>query len=191
MALVIYLHSASSTFFIKPKNIQNLLFIYLNISLAIWTFSFMLFFSSSDKNLAMIWFRIAAIGYCTYYAFALHFTLIVLMKGISYTNKVALGLVYLTCIPFIYLFFTNDLSFITLYTNRGLWFLATSHMEPWYIMYLIVSVLPLLITLYPCYNCVKKTVSKRTKKKYKIIFITQLITQLLGVSSKYLRYATI
>jgi PAS domain S-box-containing protein len=50
-------------------------------------------------------------------------------------------------------------------------------------MYILVSVLPLIITLFPYYNPLQKTISRRTRKRNKLIFMTQLIVLILGAIS--------
>lgn len=180
LAAIIYLFGAVYSITIKPRNPKSILFLFLNLALAVWSFAYTLFFNSPDKEFAVGCYRFAAFGYCTYYAFAIHLTFLFYIKNsvlISYMTR----FFYFSCIPFIVLFFIDDLDMFTFYKADGIWKYSFNFLDLWYLMYLLISLLPLAVLLYPCLRFIKKNTSLKAKKKYIIIFCTQLISLAAGV----------
>ncbi len=180
LALIIYLFGALYSILIKPGNPKSILFLLLNLALAVWSFAYTLFFISADKELAIFWYRFASFGYCTYYAFAIHLTFLFYIKNSIFISYI-IRFFYLSCIPFIILFFVNDLNMFTFFKLNGVWNYYLNYMPLWYLMYLLISLVPLIILLYPYVCFIKKNKSPVSKKKYTIIFYTHLISLLAGI----------
>lgn len=180
LALVIYLFGVLYSALIKPVNPKSMLFILFNSALAVWSFAYTLFFISADIGSAVFWYRFSAIGYCTYYAFAVHLTFLFYGKNSLFISYI-IRFFYLSCIPFIILFCVDDLNMFTLYKINGIWNYSLNYLPLWYLVYLLISLVPLIILLYPCICFIKKSRSPISKKKYTIIFYTQLIALSAGI----------
>jgi signal transduction histidine kinase len=167
---------ASCVFFIKHKNNKRSLYLLLNIVLAFWALSFMFFFNAPDKLSAVMWYKVGAVAYCTYYAFALHFTLLLGKSERMPKLKKAKFIIHGLLVPFIVLFMAGNLTFLSFYKSNGIWMYSIDSPDLWFVFYTLSTIIPLCITI----RFRKSETTRFNNKSIATLFSFQFVALILG-----------
>lgn len=99
-ACAIYLSVGVHTFILDRKSEINKLFLFLCISMAVWSFAYsFVYIADTDHG---IWIKISALGWCTFSAIILHLTL-VFTENPVFNRPVQYALLYLPALVFLYM----------------------------------------------------------------------------------------
>lgn len=108
ISFAIYLFFGLFVIYIDSKSQINRIFFILCIPMCIWAFSFSIAISAPDYDTAILWRRIAAIGWGTMYSFLLHFILIMSEHRKLLQKKFVYLLIYLPTLFNLYAFAFNE-----------------------------------------------------------------------------------
>ena len=104
----IYVFFGIFVFISDMKSLLNRVFLILCLPLCIWAFSFAISISAPDYDTALLWRRIAALGWGTMYSFLLHFILILTEKRTVLRRKWIYLPLYLPAAVNVYAFALNE-----------------------------------------------------------------------------------
>lgn len=178
LSSLIYIYSIITV--LKKNEINPIIVTYIIflIEMSIWSISFTVFHFSQNSEYSLIGYRLGSIGYCSFYAFLLHFTIQLHFEEKSAFFKTFYILIYNSSLLFTILFMTDDLSFLDFKYNNGIRYYYIESIEPWFIFYLLCSASCILISFYLLYQ-IYLSPSNRRKPYAKKILITQSVTTCL------------
>jgi len=163
------------------KAVLNKVFFALNLSLFIWPFSTAFSTIASDKAGCILWSTIAALGYCAFSSISLHFFLIYSKREKFLKKWWSYVLIYLPAAILIFQAIRHDLFARDFFYNQFGWITIPNVGSVWFWLLLIVIGLSGGINIYLCYSMLKKSESVSGRKQAKIIFISTIISFLLGM----------
>ncbi len=129
--LLTYAVTTSCVFIIKRNNSKRRFYLLLNIVLVLWSLSFVFFSSSPDKAAAIMWYKVSALGFCTYNILSINIVSI-LNDGLQKT-KLTVPVIFSLCVPIVILFLYDDLSYISFYKSSGIWLYFFKIPDPWFL----------------------------------------------------------
>lgn len=101
---IIYAAFGVYTLFLNPKENSNRLFALFCTSLCIWSFGFAMQNFSTTEAEALVWGKFSSLGWGSFYAMILHFSLALSRKNKFLKNKFSLSLIYLPALITVYFF---------------------------------------------------------------------------------------
>lgn len=186
IAFFIYLNLA---FIVYRKNVNSRLhqqFMLLSVSFAIWAFAYSFVYGGTDKDEIWFWYRVSALGFCSFPSFALHFFLVLTKQAKWLDKKFAIFLIYLPAIVFTGIAIFDDL--VASDFRQGLIGLVEIHKKDTiaYWVYIVYYMSFLGYSFLTTYLWGKRTKVKKEKAQARIIFISGLVTFILGVLFNFL-----
>ena len=179
-AFIFYIYIGLYVLLINRKSKLNVIFSLFSLSMGIWAFCFTFFFASSDETFAYFWYSLGSIGYCTYFAFALHFCLLLTNNKPLKVHTVLNYLLYLPSFAFLLLGLTGNLSSNGFLRYNTIWHQIVPLKNLWFYLYVSISMLYLLFGFYTIFLWSKNSNSIKIKKQATIILYTGIISFLLG-----------
>ena len=183
IAFSIYLFLGIYFIYINPKSNLNRLFLFICISLCIWSFGFSIATSSPTMETALYWRRFSAIGWTSLHALLLHFFLL-LTKGDNDIFKKWYSLLplYIPAIINMYIFSISDdmakIQYNLVKSNNGWFNISVNNFWDFffYVYYIGYSVISLMLL----WNLKNNAHNKNARKQANIIFNTTWIVFILG-----------
>ena len=178
-SFLIYLYMAGFVLYKNPKALLNRVCALLLLCFVIWSFGAMfisdIIYSKDTARLAM---NIYSIGWCSFAGFSLWFDLVFAKKEKVLKKKITYILLFLPAAFFIYKQWTNFLIVDYISQPYG-WSYAWSK-SIWRLLFYIYYSSYMLYGLYLIFDYGRKTRRLREKKQTNVIFITTLISLILG-----------
>lgn len=138
--LLTYAVTTSCVFIIKRNNSNQRFYLLLNIVLILWSLSFVFFSSSPDKETALMWYKVGAIGFCTYNILSIN--IVSILNDGPQKTKLTVPVIFSLCIPIAILFLFDDLSYISVYKSNGIWLYSYKTPDPWFLpFFLFIGIL--------------------------------------------------
>lgn len=138
--LLTYAVTTSCVFIIKRNNSKQRFYLLLNIVLILWSLSFVFFSSSPDKETALMWYKVGAIGFCTYNILSIN--IVSILNDGPQKTKLTVPVIFSLCIPIAILFLFDDLSYISVYKSNGIWLYSYKTPDPWFLpCFLFIGIL--------------------------------------------------
>jgi diguanylate cyclase (GGDEF)-like protein len=180
--LVVFAISAFLGFYLlllDAGNKLNRLIFAVCVSLCIWTFSFFMASMTLDYNTAVLWHRIAAVGWSSLLSILLHFFIVMTNDG-NATYRSIIPMIYLPSAVMIYVFCVDSkiakAQFNLVYTDVG--WINVSSFNIWDLVFIAYCTIYFIIEIYLL--CKWSRDSKRhDKKKQAIIIITSIAIALI------------
>ncbi len=166
----------------NPRARLNRAFLAVTISLCFWSLGFAMAISAPSAEVALIWRRISAIGWCTSYSLLLHFFLLRIRKEYRNSSVLWQGLLQLPAIISLFLFsFSTKISeaqYNLVWTNYGWANISPKNaLDIFFYAYYggyVLAILGLLLWW-------KRTASdQETKKQATLLFNSLLLTLILA-----------
>lgn len=107
-SFAVYIFCGFLIFILNVRPASKILFFLICLSLGTWALGFSIANSAPDYSSALFWYRVAALGWGTFYSFFLHFTLNITEKEPYPEKKWTYLLIYLPALINIYLFSLCD-----------------------------------------------------------------------------------
>ena len=178
-SFLVYLYMAGFVLYKNPKALLNRVCALLLLCFVIWSFGAMfisdVIYSKDTARLAM---NIYSIGWCSFAGFSLWFDLVFAKKEKVLKKKITYILLFLPAAFFIYKQWTNFLIVDYISQPYG-WSYAWSK-SIWRLLFYIYYSSYMLYGLYLIFDYGRKTKRLREKKQTNVIFITTLISLILG-----------
>ena len=133
--LLTYAVTTSCVFIIKRNNSKRRFYLLLNIVLTLWSLSFVFFSFSPDKEAALMWYKVSAIGFCTYNILSIN--IVSILNDGPQNTKLTVPVIFSLCIPIGILFLFDDLSYISVYKNSWIWLYSFKTSDPWFLPYFV------------------------------------------------------
>ncbi len=138
--LLTYAVTTSCVFIIKRNNSNRRFYILLNIVLALWSLSFVFLSCSPDKEAALMWYKVSAVGFCTYNILSIN--IVSILSDGPQKTKLTVPVIFSLCIPIVVLFLFDDLSYISFYKSDGIWLYTFETPDPWFLpCFLFIGIL--------------------------------------------------
>ncbi|MCX7857195.1 MAG: PAS domain S-box protein [Deltaproteobacteria bacterium] len=154
-------------------------FFLLMLSLGIWAFAYAFVYSAPDKNTAWIYFKISSIGWISFCAFALHFSL-ALAKREKPLPRRWIPVVYGPFFVFLIKNFTGHLTTVDfIWTSLG-WAEVPAIGSYWYYLFFSYYLTYMLFALYFIAQWKKSAKTNREKKQATLIYRSALVVFILG-----------
>ncbi len=128
--LLTYAVTTSCVFIIKRNNSNRWFYLLLNIVLILWSLSFVFFSSAPDKDAALMWYKVGAIGFYTYNILSIN--IVSILSDGSQKTKLTVPVIFSLCIPISILFLFDDLTYISFYKSNGIWLYSFKTPDPWF-----------------------------------------------------------
>ncbi len=163
------------------KSSKNRLFFTISMFLSFWALSFGFSLAADSSGTALLWRRIGAAGYLSFYSLFLHFILVLIEKNSILKRKWLLALIYIPTIILIYNFSISsymDNYYQMVQLNLG-WVVSAEHTEwslafyGYYISYIFISILLL-------WRWGSNSRATRKKKQARLILRTLILVFLIG-----------
>jgi PAS domain S-box-containing protein len=165
---------------LDSKSRLNKIFIFLTLCFSIWAFSFIFFYSATDKATAWFWYNLSSIGRLFYPALILNLVLIFTKNRFNSNDWYKPLLLYIPPIIFLYTVFTGPFITQDLILVNSQWYevLFTNNIwryayNAYYLIYVFLSFIIIGMWGY-------KTQLLREKKQSQIIIFTGLVAFALG-----------
>ncbi len=129
--LLTYAVTTSCVFILKRNNSNRRFYLLLNIVLTLWSLSFVFFLSSPDKESALMWYKVGAIGFCTYNILSIN--IVSILNDGPQNTKLTVPVIFSLCIPITILFLFDNLSYLTIYKSNGIWLYSFNTPDPWFL----------------------------------------------------------
>ena len=185
-AFIFYFFIGFYFLLLNAKNNLNIVFTFLSISLGIWSFAFTFFYTAETKQLADFWYKFAALGYCAYFALALHFSLLLTNRRFKFKHKYFISFIYIPSLIFYVNALINNLAAKDFVSENGVWNQVISKTNLWFWLYVIVTLIYLILSFYKIYMWGKLSLSQREKNQSKAILISGIIPVILGSITNFL-----
>ncbi len=143
--LLTYAVTTSCVFIIKRNNSKRRFYLLLNIVLTLWSLSFVFFSCSPDKEAALMWYKVSAIGFCTYNILSIN--IVSILNDGPQNTKLTVPVIFSLCIPIAILFLFDDLSYISIYKNSWIWLYSFKTSDPWFLPYFLFIGILLYVNL--------------------------------------------
>ena len=171
------------------KSHVNRLFLWLTISMAVWSFTYSFANTAPTAEAGAFWKNMAAFGWGTFYSIIFHFILVFTKTNIRFNKRITLTLIYLPALINIILFAPFGLFAETqdqmVRANFG--WANVAPLNPariWFIVYYSVFSIASLLTLIRWWQKIKPKTPLKRQATYFLISI--LIPLILGVSTETL-----
>lgn len=155
------------------------------VSLAIWNYSTARSLEALTVNEVIVWRRIAIIGICFFYAFFMHF-FIVLTKQSKKFKKIVTIIMYGFTLCSVYLFSLNEAcSLQTIYVEKSsIGYLTAIKLSKFYTLFLITLIAFFFMGIYMLLTW-KKLIRKKIEKiQYRIIVAIYIILSIISLCSQ-------
>jgi len=156
--------------------------------LAIWAFAYTFYYSAENKETAMFWHRIGAIGGSCFVSFALHFFLILINNKKILKNPFTYMIIYIPPSVFITRYFLGlhtpfAIDLIKRNSTFGWTYLSPIN-SPWLWGFVLYLTIFFSVGLFLLYNWGKKSNSIREKKQAQIFIVSDLVWLTIGIVSE-------
>ena len=164
------------------KSMTNKLFFALTISLVLWSLGLGMAVSASDLSVSLFWRRFSALGWGTFFSIMLHFLITFTERSALLNRRWKYILLYspslLLILGFSYFTGLNHEQYNLIRTPLGWANVAANNYWDWFfnIYYLVYFG----IGLYFVWKLRKTDISKNKSRQSKLIFVSFLITILIG-----------
>ncbi|MBN2545465.1 MAG: hypothetical protein JXB50_06695, partial [Spirochaetes bacterium] len=175
IAVVVFLISffeGAYIFLINKRSVLNILFLFICLSMAIWSLGAAFAYSSDDKSNIIIWEKISSIGFIFLHAFTLHF----ILEYINFKKVFFKIIIYLP--SFLFLIFSFKYPFVFIdYEKIGNYWVCTPNLSsPILLLFMINYLLYYLLCTVFLFFYRKKNINKRIKKQSLIIIFSIIAT---------------
>lgn len=186
IAFFIYLNLAFIVYRVNVNSRLHQQFMLLSISFAIWAFAYSFVYGGTDKDEIWFWYRVSALGFCTFPSFALHFFLILTKRTKWLAKRFFVLLIYVPAIVFTAIAIFDNL--VASGFKQGLIGLVEIHRDDTiaYWIYILYYGSFIAYSFLITYWWGKTTAIKKEKKQAKIILISGIATFALGVVFNFL-----
>lgn len=167
---------------INPKERVNRAFLFLCISLSIWSLGFSFANSAPDFNSALFWRRFAAFGWTSIVSISLHFLLLITRWIKDKKQEAFLFFLHIPALFNMYLFsFSNKIAIgqYNLIQNNYGWVNLTVNNGWDYIYYVYYSVY-MILGLVVAWKWKEKLEDKRKIRQSNLIFVSLLVAVVIG-----------
>ncbi len=156
--------------------------------LAIWAFAYTFYYSAENKETAMFWHRIGAIGGSCFVSFALHFFLILINDKKILKNPFTYIVIYFPPSVFVTRYFLGfhtpfAIDLIKRNSTFG-WTYVSPVNSPWLLGFVSYLIIFFSVGLFLLYNWGKKSNSLREKKQAQIFIVSDLVWLTIGIVSE-------
>jgi|GEM_PF-843847 len=166
----------------NPKAFLNRLFLTLSLSLATWAFPYSFVYSAPTKEIAWQWYKVSAIGWCTFMSIGSHFLLQLSGKQMGKGWKLY-PILYGPPVFFLYKVFFDTLLVEDLIQGPFGWIEILSHNKTWPLIFLTYTGSLLFWSLYIVYKWGKTTEVKMERKQAMLLVKAGFIATCLGIIS--------
>jgi PAS domain S-box/diguanylate cyclase (GGDEF) domain len=176
IASIVYLYVGFKTYKLNKRSKECMVFLILNISMAIWAFAYAFAYTAENSYVFSFWNKISALGWCTFSALILYLVLLITENKLV-NNKLVVIFIFSPAPIFLFMSVflfgptikTYDLINTLFYTGNFLYNFG----------YLIISIIVM-------YFWGRKTDNSNKKKQSKIIVIASLTPFLLNLLTQHL-----
>lgn len=185
-SFVIYLGSGIYVIILDRKSALNRAFFALNMSFAVWAFALTFFITAPNKESSLFWDIIASFGYYSFSSFVLHFFLLYTGKTRFLKKWWSYIIIYLPVFILIANKLTVNSSVNDYIMGSFGWKMVRSTGSIWLQASLIRYLLFSIIGFSLCYFKWQKAHSIRERKQAKIIFISGMLSLIVGTISYFM-----
>ncbi|MDW7656327.1 MAG: EAL domain-containing protein [Bacillota bacterium] len=184
-SFMVYLSVAIHVILLDRKSALNRTFFALNTSFAIWSLALAFFISAPDKESVKLWDYVASVGYNSFASFVLHFFLLYTGKTRFLKKWWSYIIIYLPAVAFIAnkLAVNADVNDYVMGSHG--WQTDINTGSIWFQAGLIHYILYCIISFILCYVKWRKAESIRIRKQAKIIFISGILSFIVGSFSYF------
>jgi PAS domain S-box-containing protein len=161
----------------------NKVFFLNTIIVALWDLGYMFVYYLHDIELIWLFYKISAIGWCSYSGFTLHFFLLLAQKNYLFKKWWFWIIVYLPSLIFIIKTFSGQLVAIDFLNLNNVNFEIQNTKSLWYNLYAIISWTYLFWGLFAFKSFAKKSKSNKVKAQSRITFRTIFILLILSTTT--------
>ncbi|MDI6801038.1 MAG: EAL domain-containing protein [Thermodesulfovibrionales bacterium] len=175
-AFWIYLYLGFYTIRLDHRSRLNWIFSSLCLVFAVWAFSYTFFYSAPDKESVWFWYRISSIGWSSFPAIFMHYSLVLTEREKTSDRPLVYPFLYLPALTYIYKGSTGTL-LVKDFVYQGLgWCEVAASDSIWFWSYVVYYSGFILGSLFLVLHWGQKTESLRKKKQAKIILATSIPT---------------
>ena len=178
LSLVIYLLTFFFVIRKDPKALLNRVFSLVIFCFLVWNFGFICKDYSNNKAIAILWINISSIGWIGFASAFLWFYLIFTKKNNILKNRFFSIIIVMVPLLLIYKQLTGHMVIDLLWTHGG-WATIWAN-SIWTYSFYVYYFSSILFGISLCYDFKRKTNNYYEKKQANIIFVTSLITVVLG-----------
>ena len=163
------------------KSAKNKLFFIISMVLSLWALTYGVSLASNNPETALLWRRIGAAGYLSFYSLFLHFTLVLTEKKSIIQRKWFLALTYIPAILLIYNFSISSYMhnyYEMIELNIG-WVVSAEHTE-WNLALYIYYISYTLISILLLWKWGRNVRATRKKKQASLILRTLTLALVIG-----------
>ena len=184
ISVIVYLCIGIYVIAIDKKSTTHRLFFLICISLTIWAFFAIFAFSTKDKEIFLLYYKITSFGFLPFWALVLHFCLVI-SKVLKLRSYIA-AILYLPAIAFIYRNLTAVLFYKDFILDGDLWIFITDTDSIWTYLYLLYTSVYTVGCVIFLILYIKRSATKREKKQSVTILSAFIICFIVGTTDAVL-----
>lgn len=182
MATIMYFFCGAYIMWINSKSKTNRMFLFLCLSIGVWSLGFGMANISRTRELALFWHRFAALGWTTSYGFILHFLILLTKENTSLKKERSYWLLHIPGIISMYIFAISEKLaplHYNLFENKYGWInkLNNNH---WDFLFNIYYMSYILIGILIIWNWQKKTKNKTIARQGQFIIGALILSSIIG-----------
>ena len=171
----------------NTKSILHIIFFIICLSSALWSFALAISNTAQDYETCLLWRRIGAFGWGTFFSFFLHFSIILTKKDELLKKKWVYLLIYFPAVINIFVFGPysklGEESYNLVETQTG--WVNVSYNTFWDWLYNIYYISFYLVGIKLLFSWAKQIKEKDRKRKVYMICASTLLTFLIGTMSEF------